>query len=91
MRIIWDDAKNEHNKIKHGVSFETAALVFTDDFRIELYDAEHSTAEEDRWQIIGNAGGAILFVVETELTNDIIRIISARPATSAEKEVYYGN
>lgn len=91
MRIIWDEAKNESNKIKHGVSFETAALVFTDDFRIELYDAAHSTTGEDRWQIIGNAGGAILFVVETELTDDIIRIISARPATSAEKEVYYGN
>ncbi len=43
------------------------------------------------WQIIGNAGGAILFVVETELRDEIIRIISARAATKAEKEAYYGN
>ena len=91
MRVIWDEAKNEINKTKHGVSFETASLVFVDEFRIELYDAEHSTIEEDRWQIIGNAGGAILFVVETEINEDIIRIISARPATNAEKEAYYGN
>ena len=91
MRITWDENKNEINKAKHGVSFETASLVFVDEFRIELYDAEHSTTEEDRWQIIENAGGAILFVVETELTDDVIRIISARPATSAEKEAYYGN
>ena len=91
MRITWDEGKNEINKAKHGVSFETASLVFVDEFRIELYDAEHSTTEEDRWQIIGNAGGAILFVVETELTDDVIRIISARPATNAEKEAYYGN
>lgn len=91
MRVIWDENKNEINKAKHGVSFETASLVFVDEFRIELYDAEHSKEGEDRWQIIGNADGAILFVVETELTGEIIRIISARAATKAEKEAYYGN
>ncbi len=51
MRVIWDENKNEINIAKHGVSFETASLVFVDEFRIELYDAEHSTEGEDRWQI----------------------------------------
>ena len=29
--IEWDDQKNEINKRKHGVSFESAALVFSDE------------------------------------------------------------
>jgi len=28
MRIEWDQAKNEKNKAKHGVDFETAQLIF---------------------------------------------------------------
>ena len=33
--VEWDDKKNEINKRKHGISFETAALVFADKDRIE--------------------------------------------------------
>ena len=27
-RIVWDEAKNDENKIKHKVSFEVAQYVF---------------------------------------------------------------
>jgi uncharacterized DUF497 family protein len=30
VRFEWDDRKNESNLKKHGVDFETAALVFLD-------------------------------------------------------------
>jgi uncharacterized DUF497 family protein len=30
MRVEWDEAKNEINRTKHGVGFETAQLVFDD-------------------------------------------------------------
>lgn len=30
MLFTWDPAKNERNKIKHGISFELAKLVFDD-------------------------------------------------------------
>ena len=89
MNFIWDENKNAINKQKHGVSFETAAYVFRDPMKIQLYDETHSIYE-DRWQIIGCVSGAVLFVVETEITEDLIRIISARPATSAERSAYYG-
>ena len=46
--IEWDDEKNEINVRKHGISFETAAYVFADENRIELYDELHSD-EEDRY------------------------------------------
>ena len=32
--VEWDDNKNQINIRKHGISFETAALVFADDERI---------------------------------------------------------
>ena len=46
MIFEWDDKKNKSNLIKHGIDFETAALVFNDRNRIEYYDADHSMFED---------------------------------------------
>lgn len=83
----WDEVKAEINKRKHGISFETAAQVFLDDDRLEIYDEAHST-EEERFITIGRAG-EVLFVVYTERTPKI-RLISARLATPSERRLYYG-
>ena len=48
----WDENKNEVNKKKHGLSFETAQEVFYDDAAILFDDPEHSIGEE-RFLIIG--------------------------------------
>ena len=64
----------------------TATKVFCDEYRIELYDAEHSM-DEDRYNPIGMVDN-ILFVVYTERKNRI-RLISARPANSKERSLYY--
>ncbi|MDE7273946.1 MAG: BrnT family toxin [Lachnospiraceae bacterium] len=83
-----DDQKNEINKNKHGISFETAALVFADENRIEYFDRLHSV-EEDRYVVLGRVND-ILFVVYTE-REDASRLISARVATAAERRIYYGD
>lgn len=83
----WDEDKNKENKHKHGISFETASLVFLDELRIEYYDSVHSVFE-DRYVTIG-AVGELLFVVYT-MRGDVTRIISARVATQTERKVYYG-
>ena len=70
-----------------GVRFETAALVFNDENRIEFYDSAHSLFE-DRYNTIGMAG-KVIFVVYTERRNSAIRIISARLATAAERRLYH--
>ena len=44
--VEWDDNKNHINIRKHGISFETAALVFADEERIEYYDKLHSQDED---------------------------------------------
>jgi hypothetical protein len=82
----WDDEKAAINLKKHGVSFQTAALVFYDENRIEMYDSEHSL-EEDRYNTIGMVED-VLFVVYTE-RKDRLRIISARLANKKERSMYY--
>lgn len=42
----WDEAKNEINIKKHGISFDEAKEVFNDPNALELYDKEHSISEE---------------------------------------------
>ena len=88
LKFEWDEKKAELNIKKHGISFETAAKVFLDDDRIEIYDEAHSM-EEDRYAVIGFVG-EVLFVVYTERHTNI-RLISARLATARERNVYYGN
>ena len=85
--VEWDEEKNKTNIQKHGISFQTAALVFADEDRIEYYDKVHSV-DEDRWVVLGRVQG-ILYVVYT-MREDATRIISARKATSTERRIYYG-
>ncbi|MBQ4404973.1 MAG: BrnT family toxin [Selenomonadaceae bacterium] len=82
----WDSEKATLNRQKHGITFETAALVFADENRIERYDSVHS-ANEDRYITIGRVK-EILFVVYTERL-DKTRLISARRATAQERRDYY--
>ncbi|SFJ08674.1 hypothetical protein SAMN04487775_11515 [Treponema bryantii] len=89
MEFEWDEIKNEKNKRKHGIAFESAVFVFNDVNRIEMYDEVHSKIDEDRYITIGKVN-KILFVVFTE-REDKGRIISARLANKNEKEIYYGN
>ena len=93
-RIVWDDNKNETNKRKHGISFETASYVFADPERIERIDrSEGNTSGEERWQTLGMAKG-VLFVVYAERCIEGInetRMIMARLANKAERKSYYGN
>lgn len=89
VRFEWDDNKEQINIAKHGIDFTTAARVFEDENRLELYDEAHSDTE-DRYITIGEINGVaiIVFVVYTE-RGDAIRLISARKATKQERRAYY--
>ena len=87
MTFEWDEDKNVKNKMKHKISFETAAYVFSDPAYVEMYDFEHSI-DEDRYIAIGRVD-EVIFVVFTE-RKDSIRLISARLATDLERRIYYG-
>lgn len=75
----YDEEKNRKNIEKHGISFKTAARVFFDYDRIEMYDEEHS-AEEDRYNTIGDASAAESTIignlcVEGSHRNDILFVV----------------
>ncbi|MCA3249423.1 MAG: BrnT family toxin [Holosporaceae bacterium] len=94
MRWTWSEAKNKANKLKHGLSFETAQLVFDDPHAISRRDP---FPEEERWQTVGMIGYVVIFVVhswpEDNQTNgeELGRIISARKATKQERNAYEKN
>lgn len=88
MEFEWDEAKNEINKKKHGVSFEEAKTVFYDEQALLEYDELHSESE-DRFRILGSSDkGNILLVVHCIREETVIRIISSRKATIIEKAGY---
>jgi uncharacterized protein len=83
----WDDQKARQNVEKHGVSFEEAAEVFFDPF-YQYGDATPAGFSEQRDFILGySASQRLLLVVYTERRTRT-RIISARPATRAERKLY---
>ena len=86
IKFEWDEEKNKLNYKKHGIRFESAVLVFDDEYRIDLYDEAHSEFE-DRFNTIGMVDD-VLFVVYTERM-DRIHLISARIATEWERRLYY--
>lgn len=86
MNFEWDEDKNSSNKAKHGIDFRDAVHVF-DDPRYITREDERDYGEQ-RFQLIGMAKFGILFVVYTERSGDVVRLISARKATKVERKVY---
>ncbi len=87
----WDEAKNRVNVKKHGISFNEAVTVFTDENAILISDEEHSE-QEDRFILIGLSRRPRLLVVCHcyRASDSVIRIISARKANKRESEQYGG-
>ncbi|MGH8378527.1 MAG: BrnT family toxin [Gammaproteobacteria bacterium] len=90
MRFEWDPGKDEINLAKHGVSFEVATRVFDDPRHLSVKD-RHVSGEE-RWQTLGLVGGMVVLLVAHTYREDdddeVIRIISARKATTHERQIY---
>jgi uncharacterized DUF497 family protein len=90
MRFEWDANKSRANFRKHGVSFETASLVFEDPNSLSVQDRIEDG--EERWQTIGLVNGITILIVAHILVEDggedNVRIISARKATPRERHRY---
>ncbi|MES1953268.1 BrnT family toxin [Salinisphaera hydrothermalis] len=90
MRFEWDETKNDANRRKHGLSFETACRVFEDP--LILSQLERVVDGEQRWQTIGEVAGVALVLVAHTVREgqdeEVIRIISARRATRHERKQY---
>jgi uncharacterized DUF497 family protein len=87
VRFEWDARKAAANAAKHGVTFETGALVFDDPRCLFRQDRIDETGEQ-RWHAIGAApldDGSVLLLVahvyrRSSDEEEIVRIFSARTA-----------
>jgi hypothetical protein len=86
VRFTWDPDKARKNLAKHGVSFEEAVSALLDPFALEASDLQDPT----RTIVIGMSGRhRVLFVVTIILENgNVVRIISARRASAAQRKRY---
>ena len=83
--IEWDPAKAQSNLKKHEVAFSDAVIVLEDQRALTIED-EHP--QERRFITLGaDASGRLLVVVYT-FRGDVVRLISARKATSRERKMY---
>jgi uncharacterized DUF497 family protein len=87
MKFAWDPRKARANLRLHGVSFDEAVTIFADGLARTIPDPDHSWGEE-RFAIEGVSSAQRLIVVCYTDSGDLIRIISARQATSHERKYY---
>ncbi|SRR5258708_2327757 len=93
----WDEDKAQRNLKKHGVSFDDAALVLSDEhgdtFHVEEYDRGHSSGE-DRYVTTASHPddrNMVLVIAWTDRSTEhakVTRIISARAAKPSERRRY---
>ena len=76
----------EQEKAQRSIRRSPQALFESGDY-LEIFDAEHSEAEE-RFIAIGPIGRGLIVVVWTEAVEDELRIISTRMATKIERQLY---
>ena len=91
LRFEWETRKASSNLKKHGVSFEEAKSVFYDENAKLISDPDHSE-DEDRFILLG-VSHSLRFILVCHCyrsEGDVIRIISARKATSKESKAYKG-
>jgi uncharacterized DUF497 family protein len=91
MEFRWDREKSRANLRKHGVSFETASLVFDDPNHLSVQDRFEDG--EERWQTMGLVNGITILIVAHTINDgegeEVIRIISARKGTPGERRSYH--
>lgn len=89
LQFEWDPKKAASNEKKHGVSFEEARTVFFDENAKLIDDPDHSE-DEERFVLLGlsNTLRVVLVCHCYRADGGVIRIISARKATSHESKQY---
>lgn len=87
---VKDERKNRANIAKHGIQFADVADVFHDPLSLTIPD--RVTDGEQRYRTIGEGANGVVLVahtlIEVSANDDLVRIISARCATSKERKAY---
>jgi len=84
--LVWDEAKRSSNLEKHGLDFKDAHLVY-DNLEKLTYDSSRGSERRFLDLAFAVVRGRLLALIYTERGNDT-RIISFRPASREEREIY---
>jgi uncharacterized protein len=84
MLFEWDPRKSISNKEKHGINFEAAKALWSDENRVEIH-ATHPL--EDRHILIGKKDDKLWTAIYT-IRGEGIRIISVRRSRDKEVDLY---
>ena len=89
LHFEWDERKAAANEKKHGVTFDEAKSVFIDE-RAKLIDDPDHSEDEERFVLLGLSSVLRLLLVCHCYRSDgnVIRIISARKASTKESRSY---
>ena len=82
--FIYDVAKSDINRAKHGIDFEAAQALWSDEKHVTAPARSH---RELRWIVIGEIDGRMWAAIVTH-RHSAIRIISVRRARKKEEEAY---
>jgi uncharacterized DUF497 family protein len=85
MEFEFDPAKSEKNRIKHGIDFLTAQVLWQDAARLIV---PARSADESREAIIATLDESCWTAIYT-IRNERIRIISVRRSRDEEKQSYH--
>lgn len=86
VKYEWDKNKNISNGKKHGISFETASGIFSNNDNCTFQDTRKDYGEP-RFNTVGKLLASLFSVIWTPRA-DRKRIISARRANSKERGQY---
>jgi len=85
-RYTWNEAKREINRAKHGLDFMDADMVLDSPFRLDIDSLRYGEA---RIQSFAYAFEKLAVLTVVRLPGTRPHIISFRPASRAEREVYH--
>ena len=87
IKLVWDESKRKANLAKHGLDFADAAWVLESEIRLDVLVKRRG---EERIQSFAYVFDrlAVLTLVHTA-RGDAIRVVSFRPASQEESEVYH--
>jgi len=88
MQFEWAPKKERANVRKHSVTFDEALTVFSDPLAAIHDDPDHSLGEFREIIIGHSSSGRLLLVSFVERSEDVVRIINARPAEPDERRDY---
>lgn len=83
MQIIWDEPKRRANLVKHGMDFADLDETF-------FANALITGAKKNRWRALGANLNGVIAVVFAKYGKEGISVVSMRPASEKEKELFRG-